>query len=79
MQIPFDYDILKTITGNTDYQRIYNELILNPMRHELIEPVIQYDDTHINEDDVRSEHILLTSAHDGIITDEDNRDCCSII
>lgn len=50
MQTPFDYDILKTITCNTDYQRIYNELILNPMRHEFIEPVIQYDDTHdINE------------------------------
>lgn len=50
MQTLFDYDILKTITGNTDYQRIYNELILNPMRHEFIEPVSQYDDTHdINE------------------------------
>lgn len=30
-------------------------------------------DYPINEDDVRSERILLTPAHDGIITDEDNR------
>lgn len=27
----------------------------------------------INEDDARSERILLTPAHDGIIADEDNR------
>ena len=30
-------------------------------------------DYPINEDDARSERILLTSAHDGITTDEDNR------
>ena len=30
-------------------------------------------DYPINEDDARSERILLTSAHDGIIADEDNR------
>lgn len=30
-------------------------------------------DYPINEDDARSERILLTPAHDGIIADEDNR------
>lgn len=30
-------------------------------------------DYPINEDDARSERILLTQAHDGIIADEDNR------
>lgn len=39
-------------------------------RHAL---VIIIGDYPINEDDARSERILLASAHDGIIADEDNR------